>query len=90
MADLEARFRRSAAEDLQRRGSRLEAMARQLDAVGPQQVLRRGFSLTTFKKTGEIVRSASRIKPGDRMVTRFADGQVEWTAEDSRQPSLFQ
>ncbi len=67
----------------------MEALGRQLEAVGPEQVLRRGYSITMRKRTGELVRSASQVKPGDRMVTRFADGQVEWTAEDSKQLPLF-
>jgi exodeoxyribonuclease VII large subunit len=60
-----------------------------LEAVGPEQVLRRGYSITVRKKTREVIRSASQIKPGDRLVTRFADGEVEWTAEDSKQLPLF-
>ena len=53
-------------------------------------MLRRGFTLTIRKKDGRILRSATEVRPGDRMITRFADGQVEWTAEDPRQPGLFQ
>lgn len=89
LAALESRFRRAGAESLQRRLNRLEALGRQLEAVGPEQVLRRGYSITMRKKTREVVRSMSHVRPGDRMVTRFADGEVEWTAEDSKQLPLF-
>ncbi len=90
LESLQPRLLRLAAEDLLRRHQRLDSLSRQLEAVGPLQVLRRGFSLTTLKRTGEIVRSVSQIKPGDRLITRFADGQIEWTAEDQRQMTLFQ
>jgi exodeoxyribonuclease VII large subunit len=89
LAALESRLRRAGAESLHRRLHRLEALGRQLEAVGPEQVLRRGYSITIRKKTREVVRSVSQIKPGDRMLTRFADGEVEWTAEDSKQLPLF-
>ena len=78
------------ADDLQRRSQRLEALSTHLAAIGPERVLRRGFTLTIRKKDGQIIRSVTQIRPGDRMITRFADGQVEWTAEDPRQPLLFQ
>jgi exodeoxyribonuclease VII large subunit len=89
LSDLESRFRRAIADDLQRRSGRLEALSAHLLAVGPEQVLRRGFTLTIRKRDGRILRSVAEIRPGDRMITRFADGQVEWTAEDPRQPGLF-
>jgi exodeoxyribonuclease VII large subunit len=89
LVDVGARFARAGADDLRRRAQRLAALASHLAAVGPEQVLRRGFSLTVRKKDGQIIRSVSQVKPGDRMITRFADGQIEWTAEDPRQLSLF-
>jgi len=70
-----------------RRGP-LDALTRQLDAVGPLQVLRRGYSITMRKSDRAIIRNASEIRAGDRMITRFADSQYEWTAGDG-QMSLF-
>jgi exodeoxyribonuclease VII large subunit len=69
---------------------RLEALGRQLEAVGPENVLRRGYTITTRKKGGAPVRSAAEVAPGDRVVTRFADGQVESVVDDSRQLPLFE
>jgi exodeoxyribonuclease VII large subunit len=74
----------------QRRRERVDAMARFLHAVGPEQVLRRGYSITRKKKGGTILRSTADVRPGDKLVTRFADGEVESTAEDPRQPKLFE
>lgn len=73
-----------------RRSERIESMARFLQAVGPEQVLKRGYSITMKRKGGTIVRSASEVRAGDRIVTRFADGQIESVAEDLMQPRLFE
>jgi exodeoxyribonuclease VII large subunit len=74
----------------EKRGQRVEALARFLHAVGPEQVLRRGYSITSRKKDGAIIKSAAQVRAGDRLVTRFAEGQVESTADDPRQPRLFE
>ena len=68
----------------------IDALARELDAVSPQAVLRRGYTMTTRKKDGLPLRSAAQVKPGDKLVTRFADGEVASVVEDSKQLSLFE
>jgi len=70
--------------------TRLEAISRQLEALSPQGVLGRGYTITTMKKTGEILRSGKSAQPGDRILTRFADGEMESQVQDSRQPDLFE
>lgn len=74
----------------QRRGERVESLARFLHAVGPEQVLRRGYTITFRKKGGQVLKGATQVKPGDKLVTRFADGEVESVADDPRQPKLFE
>ena len=72
------------------RSRRLGALAAQLHAVGPQQVLGRGYSITRIKKTGALVRDAKQVKEGDRLITRVADGEVQSTVNDSKQMELFE
>jgi exonuclease VII large subunit len=60
------------------------------NAVGPQQVLARGYSITTLKKGGAIVRSKGQVKGGQRLITHVADGEIESVAEDPNQPTLFE
>jgi exodeoxyribonuclease VII large subunit len=72
------------------RATRLDALDRQLQAVSPQAVLNRGYTITTIKKTGQILRSSTTTKTGDRLLTRFADGETESIVQDSRQMSLFE
>lgn len=61
-----------------RRGERLDGLSRQLQAVGPQQVLARGFSVTTDSR-GRLIRSTAQVAPGDRVTTRVADGAFDST-----------
>jgi exodeoxyribonuclease VII large subunit len=72
------------------RTARLDSMDRQLNAIAPPAVLRRGYTMTMLKKTGQILRTAADPKPGDRILTRFPDGQTESVVADSRQLSLFE
>lgn len=76
--------------DQRRRKASLEAIQRHLEAIGPEQVLKRGYTITTLKKQGTVVRSAAQVRTGDRVVTRFADGEIESRVEDSKQLSLFE
>jgi exodeoxyribonuclease VII large subunit len=68
---------------------RVDGLSRQLEAVSPQAVLSRGYTITLRKKDGQPLRSAAQLQRGDKLLTRFADGQVESTVNDSKQLSLF-
>ena len=87
---MEKRLSLAMAADLRRRNQVLHGLELQLQALDPQRVLHRGYSLTTLKKSGILVRDASQLKPGDRLVTRFASGSVDAVVEDSVQLPLFE
>jgi exodeoxyribonuclease VII large subunit len=89
LQSLSNQLRRCVGSAQQGRRALLQALAARLNAVGPQQVLKRGYSITTLKKTGAIVRSVKDVRPGHRLLTRLADGTLESTAEDSAQMKLF-
>jgi exodeoxyribonuclease VII large subunit len=91
-SDLEARqisLRKAIAEDARRRLAKLDAVQKHLHAIGPQQVLRRGYTITTRKKDSRPLRKPDDIKIGEVVVTQFADGTIESIVSDPRQPSLF-
>jgi exodeoxyribonuclease VII large subunit len=75
---------------VKQRAAQLNALAAHLEAVGPENVLRRGYSITTVKKGGAVVRAAGQLKPGERILTRFAEGTAESIVEDSAQLPLFE
>jgi exodeoxyribonuclease VII large subunit len=87
---LEPRLPIAAKTSLQTRITRVDALDRQLQALSPQAVLNRGYTITALKKTGQILRDSTAAKPGDRLVTRFADGETESIVQDSRQLPLFE
>ena len=84
------RLRYAAGIYAERRRSRLDSLDRELRAVSPQAVLRRGYSLTTLKKSGVVVRNVDQVKGGEILITRVADGTFRSIAEDPRQPELFE
>jgi len=74
---------------LENKKQRLSGMETHLNAVGPEQVLKRGYTITSLKRGGRPLTSAGQVKAGDSLVTRFADGEIESVAEDPKQPKLF-
>lgn len=70
-------------------GRRLDAIGGQLRALSPENVLKRGYSITRLKKSGQTVRSADQVKPGELLETHLADGVVESRATDPKQGELF-
>ena len=51
----------------------LTAQANRLGALNPKSVLQRGYSITTNKKTGLLIKNAKDVCPGDEMITELAD-----------------
>jgi exodeoxyribonuclease VII large subunit len=90
LVELQTRLRSAMSRAQERNLARVMAMDAQLRALSPEAVLKRGYSMTTIKRSGKLVRAASQVKTGDRLVTRFADGTVESVAEDQKQLPLFE
>lgn len=53
---------------------RLGALAGKFEALGPTNVLARGYSIT-FGPDGHVLRRAGDVRPGDRLRTLLADGE---------------
>ena len=81
---IDGRIERTGETLLERRRAELAEQAARLDALSPLAVLARGYSLTETEN-GELVRSAKRLAPGTRIVTRLADGSVTSRVLDSRE-----
>jgi exodeoxyribonuclease VII large subunit len=87
---MQARLQRAMQTHLQKQTQRIAGLSGHLEAVSPQRVLERGYTVTRSKKTGVIVRSSAQLKERDHIITRFSDGEVESTVEDPQQPKLFE
>ena len=55
---------------------RFERAEKILAVIGPDATLRRGYSLT-MDATGNLVRSVTQVKRGDRIHTRVTDGAIK-------------
>jgi exodeoxyribonuclease VII large subunit len=52
-----------------------------LRLLGPEQVLARGYSITTDARSGAVVRQATQVMPGQLLRTRLHAGEVRSRAE---------
>lgn len=84
------RLKRATGQLLQTHSRHLDLLSARLNGINPGQVLKRGYSLTTHKKTGQIIRDPAQVKPGETLLTRLANGQIESTVQDTRQLKLFE
>lgn len=60
---------------VERAGKQLEHYSSMLDALSPQAVLRRGYSVTRLAD-GTIVQDAAQVEPGMRLVTALSSGEI--------------
>ncbi|HTR43737.1 MAG TPA: exodeoxyribonuclease VII large subunit [Pseudomonadales bacterium] len=61
---------------LKQRREQLRQMERRLNALGPQQVLTRGYSITMDAATGKILKDAKKVKAGQKLKTRLKTGEI--------------
>lgn len=68
---------------------RLEKQAALLEAVSPQHILERGFSVVKNSR-GQVIRSAHALKQGQKLHITFADGETDVrVTSEHKQPDLF-
>ncbi len=60
---------------------RLEALARALDTASPNATLKRGYSIVTLEKSGQILRDASKASPDERIQVQLAKGRLSARVE---------
>ncbi len=65
--------------------SRVDALDRQLRSVSPVSVLQRGYSYT-LGPDGQLIRSQTQAKPGDRLITVLVDGRVTSVVDGAASP----
>ena len=76
-----ARISRAIEVRLERARRKISSSSRTLDAVGPRQVLARGYSIT-LDEAGGIVRNPSAVKAGQLLETRLEGGTLRSRAVD--------
>jgi exodeoxyribonuclease VII large subunit len=61
--------------------TRLEALAQRLQDLNPDNILKRGYSITTRADTGAVITDSQQIVSKDRIRVRFHRGEVEAVVE---------
>jgi exodeoxyribonuclease VII large subunit len=82
VAGVQARLENAAKYQLERAKQRLVSLERSIALLGPEQTLRRGYSITR-KTNGEILQRSEDVKPGEEILTRLAEGEVKSRVETS-------
>jgi len=77
LQNLAARFSRAKPSlRLPVRREALRQLEKRLRALGPEQVLARGYSITSDAATGKVLRDAAKVTAGQKLKTRLAKGEV--------------
>ncbi|MGW5262396.1 exodeoxyribonuclease VII large subunit [Microbispora sp. NPDC004025] len=79
---LRERSRRCLSASLDRSADSLEHLRARLVALSPAATLERGYAIAQ-RPSGEVVRLAGDVKPGDELTIRFSDDRVTVTAQDA-------
>ena len=61
---------------LRQRRETLRQLEHQLNLLGPEQVLARGYSITMDAASGNVLRDAAGVKAGQKLKTRLKTGEV--------------
>jgi len=69
-------WRARPAHVLKLRREALRQLEKRLNALGPEQVLTRGYSITTDATSGKVLRNAAKVTVGQKLKTRLASGAV--------------
>ena len=67
---------------LKQRREALRQLEKRLNSLGPEQVLARGYSITTDAATGKVLRDAAKVKAGQKIKTRLAKGEISSQVEN--------
>ncbi|MFO7932596.1 MAG: exodeoxyribonuclease VII large subunit [Bacteroidales bacterium] len=67
-------LRRETRNYLSRKKERLSGLEKQVELVNPENILRRGYSITL--RNGRALKSVRKVTPGERIETWLSDGQI--------------
>jgi exodeoxyribonuclease VII large subunit len=76
LVQVERRLHGQMRQQLETRTTWLGALEARLRLLGPEQVLGRGYSITTDAGTGKVLREAREVKAGQLLRTRLKAGEI--------------
>ena len=74
LTELNTRMSSTLHQHMQQQHHHLDMLAQQLQALDPQQLLNRGYSITTHN--GHAVKDSTLLQHGDIILTRTAKGTI--------------
>jgi exodeoxyribonuclease VII large subunit len=81
LVQFERRLHEQLRQQLASRKNGFAALEGRLRLLGPEQVLARGYSITTDAHSGRVLREANAVKAGQRLKTRLKAGEIFSRAE---------
>jgi exodeoxyribonuclease VII large subunit len=78
---LAGQLKKDVSSTLKARTIRLTSVAQNLNNLKPENVLKRGYSITMLK--GKSVRDAKQVKPGEELTTLLLDGRIVSTVKSA-------
>lgn len=81
------RLQRAMSQRIRRAEDRLAGLADHLEGLSPLNVLKRGYSLTRLADSERLIRDATTVQPGERLVTRVEHGEIISRVEEIRSHS---
>ena len=79
------RLRSLAHADIAACDRRLDALARHLEALSPRHTLARGYAILLDPATGAVVNRVGRVRDGQSLEGRLADGRLSLTVKGRRE-----
>jgi len=80
-AQLRGRMMGISSRRLESAVQRIAGLSGKLRLLGPDNVISRGYSIVRDAKTGSILRSAKKVKTGQKLKAIVADGEIESTVD---------
>lgn len=75
LAELEARGQGAMRAILSKKQLQLTAVDNRVQALNPRAVLRRGYSLTLNRRTGQVITDTAQVAVGDAVITELAENR---------------
>ena len=75
--DLSNTLVRSVTAGLEQKRTRLDAMAQRLNDLNPQNILRRGYSITIKTETHEVLKKSDQVEMNDRVRVKLFKGEID-------------
>ena len=76
------RVRELSGQRLEHHKNRLGRLDARLRLLSPENVMERGYSITTDASTGKVLRDAAEVRTGRRLNTRLSKGEIRSVVEE--------